>query len=135
VREVILESVYAYNNRHQILWDLLLERDESVNISHRQMPTWDQHQEFIESRPYKSWYFVCDPSPVGACYLTNADEIGAFIFKQHHKKGYGRFAIKQIMELHGKRRYLANIAPQNDPSRFLFTGLGFKLLQNTYVHE
>jgi RimJ/RimL family protein N-acetyltransferase len=129
-----LISVYSRDDRAELLYQLLAERDETVNISHKGMPTFKDHEKFIASHPYEDWCFVCDPEPVGAVYLTKQNEIGVFIFTGSQGKGYAREAIKALMEKHGPRRYLANINPHNEASRFLFSGLGFKLVQQTYEH-
>ena len=127
-----LTSVYDRPDRHVLLFNLLAERGAEVNISHRSMPGWCQHIAFVEGKPYEAWYFINDPEPVGACYLTNHNEIGVFVFAAHQKKGYARAAVKAIIDLHGPGRYLANVSPHNEASRFLFSGLGFKMLQHTY---
>ncbi len=111
---------------------MLAERDASVNISHRAMPSWDEHIKFVNSKPYQAWYFICDPEPIGTCYLTERNEIGVFIHKQFQGKGYGKKAVEMLMQKHGQRRYLANISPENEPSAVLFAKLGFKLVQHTF---
>lgn len=118
-------------DRYTLLYDLLSERDETVNISHREMPHWEDHAKFVEKHPYEAWYFI-GQEPVGAIYLTKQNEIGIGIFKEHQGKGYGPQAIKELMRRHGKRRYLANINPRNEPSARVFSNLGFKLVQHTY---
>jgi hypothetical protein len=37
-----------------------------------------------------------------------------------------------LMQRHGHRRYLANINPRNERSAYLFSRLGFNLVQHTY---
>jgi RimJ/RimL family protein N-acetyltransferase len=127
-----LTSIYDRADRHDLLYRLLAERGDEVSISHKEMPSFDEHVTFVELQPYEAWYFICDPDPVGACYLSRQDEIGVFVFGEHQKKGYARAAVKAIMQRHGPRRYLANVNPRNEASRFLFTGLGFKMIQHTY---
>ncbi len=34
------------------------ERSADVNISHREMPSWDAHLEFIRRKPYTAWYLI-----------------------------------------------------------------------------
>lgn len=126
-----LTSVYRRPDRHEILYRLLSERDEGVNISHKAMPCWGDHIRFVESMPYEAWYFIGDV--FGACYLSRQNEIGVFVFNEHRGKGYGRAAIQEIMRLHGKRRYLANVNPRNERSAALFASLGFELCQHTYA--
>ena len=127
-----LISIFERPDRASLLYELLTERDETVNISHKAMPCWGDHVRFVESNPYRAWYFVMDEKPVGSCYLSKHNEIGVQIFKAHQGKGYGRQAVQAIISAHGPRRYLANINPHNERSKELFTGLGFKLIQHTY---
>ena len=35
----------------RFLYDLLKERNSSINISHRKMPTYKQHVKFVNSKP------------------------------------------------------------------------------------
>lgn len=127
-----LISVYDRPDRYELLYNLLGERDPIVNISHKVRPSWAEHVSFVNSQPYEAWYFICDPDPLGSIYLTRQNEIGAFIFKRAQGLGYGPQAIKALMELHGPRRYLANVAPNNSKSQRLFTGMGFKMISHTY---
>ena len=127
-----LASVYERPDRAQLLFQLLEERGPDVSISHKAMPTWDEHVRFVESRPYQAWYFIEAEGVVGACYLSKQDEIGVFVFNAHQGKGYGPWAIEAIMLKHGKRRYLANINPRNTKSAEIFRNLGFKQIQVTF---
>lgn len=127
-----LISIYERPDRALVLHQLLEERDPSANISHKAMPSWDEHVRFVESKPYQSWYFIEDEVIVGACYLSKQDEIGVFVFKAYQGKNYGTWAIEALMLKHGKRRYLANISPRNERSVEVFRNLGFKHIQNTY---
>jgi RimJ/RimL family protein N-acetyltransferase len=119
-----------------LLYKLLEERPETVNISHKSMPTLDEHRKFVESHPYQYWALIqvtdhYGPFYVGAVYITKLRELGIFIFKEHQGKGYAKEALeKTIAKWPG--RFLANVAPQNEKSINLFTGLGFKRIQSTY---
>lgn len=128
-----LANVYDYGGSERILWDLLLEREPHVNISHHDMPSWDAHCAFIESRPYREWYIVLGDRdvPVGACYLSRWNEIGVFIFSKHRHNGYGPTAVMALMLRHADERLLANVSPNNPESRKLFEGLGFRHIQDT----
>lgn len=131
-----LTTVYARPDRHIILWQLLKERDASVNISHREMPSYQEHVRLIESRPYEAWYFIDlgrKTGCVGACYLTRRNEIGVQVFEKHQGKGYGKSAVSLLMTLNGSNRFLANVNPRNERSAALFKSLGFSLVQHTYA--
>jgi RimJ/RimL family protein N-acetyltransferase len=119
-----------------VLYRLLKGRSKSVNISHREMPSWKKHTEFIASKPYSAWYLILEserPLKVyGSVYLTKQDEIGIFLFDEHQKKGYGPKAIKMLMDLQPRKKYLANISPENKSSKEMFKRMGFTHLQSTY---
>ncbi|AJW71791.1 GNAT family N-acetyltransferase [Nitrosopumilus adriaticus] len=120
----------------QFLYDLLKERDPKANISHKKMPTFAQHEKFVNSRPYSKWYVISDSGKnVGSIYLTKENEIGIFIKKNTQNKGIGVSAITKMMEKNPRSRYLANVNPKNKKSIQFFKKNGFKLLQYTFELE
>lgn len=131
-----MKLIDVYSELHSAklnCWRLLQEREETVNISHKVMPTWEEHCRFIDSKPYKAWYLIQDASQefVGTIYVSKMDEIGLFIYKAHQGQGKGRSALKALRELY-KGRLLANIAPSNYRSKAMFISSGFKPIQETY---
>lgn len=131
-----LVDVHETSLATRILYDLLKERNPDHNISHKSMPSFDEHLEFVETRPYTAWYLIkSEMDYLGAVYLSREDEIGIFIFKEHQNQGYSSWAIEQIMAYHPRERYYANIAPLNHISKKVFRGLGFRKLQETYIYN
>lgn len=118
----------------KVLWQLMQEREPHVNISHRGMPTWEQHVNFVSSRPYKNWWIIQtdEGECAGACYLSKQNEIGVFVLKAYSGRSIGLSAICEIMVLHPGERLLANINPRNESSIALFERLGFRHCQSTY---
>ena len=118
------------------LYDLLEERPAEASISHRRMPTWKQHQNFVATSDYLDWCLIQNAAGiVGAVYLTRANEIGIGIFREFQGHGYGPNAVVMMMMKHGERNYYANINPANEPSRKMFERLGFKAVQHTLALE
>lgn len=141
------------------LYLLLEERPIEASISHQEMPTWEDHVRFVERTvphrieegemlhrySYEDWCLIdCEGQcagpkrygdVVGCVYLTRANEIGVSVFRDYQRLGIGPHAVRLLMEKHGRRRYLANCNPANEPSRKMFEKLGFKLLQVTYALE
>ncbi len=113
------------------LYRLLQERPAEANISHRAMPTYDEHCAFVQRRPYSAWYLIHNRDPLGAIYLTVTDEIGVAIAREAQGNGYAQMAILSLMELHPRKRYLANVAPDNAASHALFARFG-KVIQHTF---
>jgi RimJ/RimL family protein N-acetyltransferase len=138
-----LLDVYGNPAAEALLFKLLQERTPEQSISHKAMPTPEEHRAFIASRPYEAWYLVeaavdivdcvaLITELVGAVYLTRQREIGVGILKQYRGNGYGKHAVKAVMQRHPGARFLANINPQNEASREMFKSLGFRHIQETY---
>ena len=117
----------------QFLYELLSERDSRANISHKKMPTYDEHLKFVTSKPYSKWYIIYYYNKKsGSIYLSKQNEIGIFLKKEIQGKGIGTKALELIMKKNGSKRYLANISPKNKKSIEFFKKHGFKLVQYTY---
>lgn len=117
----------------KFLFDLLKQREGIVNISHKSLPTWEEHVEFIKNNTYQSWDIIwVDNVRIGNIYLTDRDELGIFLDKKSQSNGYGSIAITEFMKKNGKKRYLANINPTNYKSIQFFGKHGFIHIQNTY---
>jgi len=115
-----------------VLYALLRERQPHVSISHREMPTFDEHERFVRSRPYAHWYLIeVEDKYIGAIYLTHNDEIGIHIFGGSQDKGHGHAAVALLMKAHPRKRYLANINPANKRARSFLESIGFHALQET----
>lgn len=113
---------------------MLQERTPDVNISHRKMPSWEQHIDYVKRGDHKHWYLI-ETRPggiVGQVYLSDRDEIGIQIFWQHQRRGYGTAALQAFFDIIGPGEYLANVNPRNKKSQNLWHSLGFELIQYTY---
>jgi len=118
---------------YEFLFKLLQDRKPNVSISHKKMPTYLQHVEFIESKPYEKWYIVLlDEKNIGSTYLSKNDEIGISLIEEMKGKGMGGRILELIIEKNPRNRYLANINPNNSRSVRFFEKNGFKLIQHTF---
>lgn len=116
-----------------ILYDLLAERTPEQSISHKGMPTMDEHTAFVRSQPYQAWYMIdVDGDYVGCVYLSKAREIGVSIFEKRRGKGYATQAVEELMRKWPGKFY-ANINPANAASIAFFSKLGFQQIQVTYA--
>lgn len=141
-----MRLVDVYSVREQavhFLYKLLAERPREANISHAAMPTMQQHRKFVASKPYRAWFLIEEGERyVGAVYATQWNEIGIAVLKECQGFGVGRNAVAALMEklkplptipAIREGRWLANVAPDNERSHRLFTGLGGKVVSMTYA--
>ena len=118
---------------YSFLYDLLTKRDQRANISHKKMPTFEEHVKFVESKPYSKWYIIeYDGTKAGSAYLTKQDEIGLFLKNDLQEKNIGKSVLKLLIKKNPRKRYLANINPQNKNSIRFFKKNGFELIQYTF---
>jgi len=117
----------------RFLYQLLKERDSKINISHRKMPSYDEHIHFILSNPYSAWYIIkLKNKKTGSIYLSKQNEVGIFIKKEYQNLHLGGISLKLLTRKHKRKRYLANVNPRNKKSINFFKTNGFNLIQNTY---
>lgn len=129
---MILVPVASVPNAVHILYELLKERPPEAAISHKRMPTFEEHAAFVAGHPYQVWYLLkVGGTCVGSAYISKQREVGIFIFRSHHGRGYGRQAIRLLREAH-PGRLLANVAPGNAASHQFFKALGAVKVQETY---
>jgi RimJ/RimL family protein N-acetyltransferase len=155
--EISFANVYGENGKPStvalsLLYAMLEERGPEVNISHRKMPSWEQHVAFVSARPHPYWFLIYDKEWVpaegsldsdtddfdeyciGQIYLTNLREIGIQLFRHKHiREGYGTAAVTKLMELVQPRGpFFANVSPKNKVSQAFFESMGFSVTQWTY---
>ena len=100
---------------YEFLYELLSERKQITFISHKKMPTYEEHVKFIESEPYSKWYIIqIDDKKIGSIYLTKENEIGIFLKEPIQRRGIGSNALNELIDINPGLRYLANINPKNE---------------------
>lgn len=118
---------------YMFLYEILKQRDPTINISHKTMPTYVEHTKFWESKPYQyAGIIETDNTRQGYCYITRNNEIGIFIEEKHKGKGLGKKTIRILLRKFQGQTMYANINPLNEPSKNLFKKFGFKKIQETY---
>ena len=132
------------------LYSHMEQRSPDQNISHRSMPTWEQHVAFVGSKPYSGWWLVYDHieasnagedgegcpqreyTCIGQVYFTRAREIGIQISNDYWRIGYGSEITTKVIEMVPRGPIFANVSPRNIASQKLFESLGFGVVQWTY---
>ena len=115
------------------LYDLLKTRDSRANISHKKVPSYDEHVHFILSNPYTIWYIIeYEGKKIGSVYLSKQDEIGISLVDDSLYDKIGKSVIKLLIKNNPRKRYLANVSPQNKKLQDFFVNSGFTGLEYTY---
>jgi RimJ/RimL family protein N-acetyltransferase len=129
--KIILKLVSKSDYR--FLYDLLAQRNSKINISHKRMPTWEEHVRFVKSKPYSKWYIIYNKDEkIGSIYLSKQSEIGIHLLKKYEKESIHLESIKKLMVLNSKIKFRANVSPKNKNYIMLFEKLGFEMIQHTY---
>lgn len=75
------EAVRPDDEQIHCLFDLLSRRHHV--ISHQAQPSFDEHEQFVRSHPYRAWYIVRQTSAaIGSFYITENNFIGLNISHQ-----------------------------------------------------
>jgi hypothetical protein len=119
---------------YRFLFKNLKERKPIVNISHRKMPTYNEHVKFVLSKPYKKWYIILDRNKkIGSVYLTKDNEIAMHFCKGILDTRIYQITYDLITEKNPRHRYFVNISPKNSKIINLYKKNGFTLRQVTYA--
>ena len=129
-----IELKQVAKNDMLFLYELLKNKDPSTNISHKKMPSYDEHVKFVMSKPYTNWYIIeCDKKNVGSIYLSKRDEIGISINNDFEYDQIAKMALKLLMKINPRKRYRVNVSPKNIRLQEFFLKSGFTGFE--YVYE
>ena len=67
----------------EILYERLASRKYS--ISHKTLPTFERHQEFVSSHPYLHWCFIVKEHTIGTYYVTDLNSVGIEIDEEFYE--------------------------------------------------
>ena len=90
-----IELKKVSKNDVDFLYQMLKERDETVNVTHHKMPTYEMHKKFVmESNPYDGWYIILlESKKVGYIWIENNNDI--YKSKYSNKKQSYTYSIKK----------------------------------------
>ncbi len=106
--KIMLVDISKQPNSVRVLFDLLLARIDG--ISHKVMPSFEDHSDFVTSHPYKAWYFILEEEkPIGSCYVKSDNSIGInATFRSPHELSQ---VVKCILERHTPEPEIKSVRP------------------------
>ena len=126
----------------EFLYQLFSERPALTNISHIELPPFEEHRQFISGNPYQHWLILeAGGEWVGSLHATKWNAIGVAILKAHQRKGYARHAIQKYVGTHAplppipsirRGAFTINVAPEYEACKSLVKYLGGRLIHLTY---
>lgn len=131
IRDLIRLEIVNENDA-QFLYDMLKERDSTVNVEHTKLPTYKKHVDFIKSNPYDGWYIIlADSVKLGHIFVDSENRIGWFVKKEYKGFGFVIQAFDELKKLHKREKYIGKINPKNIDAQNLIVKLNF-VLKETY---
>ena len=118
----------------KFLFNHLKERDPREKISHKKMPTYDEHVKFVLSKPYSKWYIIFEKNKkIGSVYLTKADEIGLHLKKGYFRESLLKAILESLMKNEPNKRFVFNVSPRNKKFMKFLQKNGYMISQQTVV--
>ena len=118
----------------KFLFNHLKERDPRENISHKKMPTYDEHVKFVLSKPYSKWYIIFEKNKkIGSVYLTKADELGLHLKKEYFRESMLKEILECLMKNEQNKRFVFNVSPRNKKFMKFLQKNGYVISQQTVV--
>lgn len=124
-----------------VLYRLLKKRLDSHNISNANLPTYEEHELFVFSNPYRAWYLIqYEKNYVGSFYLLKSNSVGIFLIPKHIN--FFPLVIEFLMSRYKPLPLIKsvrapffsiNISPENADLIKAIENFGGKLVQQTYV--
>jgi len=112
----------------EFLYEMLKERDSRINVSHKELPTFQQHKKFVKSKPCDGWYIImAQEKKVGHIQIYNDDRIGWFIKNEYKRLGFVIPAFEKLKKIHPREKYLGKVNPDNLEAQNLLIKLNFVL--------
>ena len=137
--EFSLIPINSSKKHIEILYNLLKERVH--NISHKQLPSYDEHKSFILNHPYREWFLVKNNSTYyGSIYVLDNNCIGINIDTDNMNiiKKSINWVVSEIKPLPGiksvrNKDFHININPNNKKMAKLLDNLNADLIEHTYI--
>lgn len=122
----------------KFLYELLKTREYS--ISHKEIPSFEEHSNFVQNHPYHKWFIIENQSNlIGSLYIHKDNSIGLDILNQFEE------LIPDLLSLLEKRykplpyiksvrskNFFLNVSPKNKRLHDLLISSGYEISQVSF---
>ncbi|MDB2689106.1 GNAT family N-acetyltransferase [Luminiphilus sp.] len=133
--EISFKSVATWDAG--LLYRLLQKR--KCNISHRKMPSYESHYNFVRNNPYLHWYIVYDLAPIGSFYVKSDNSVGLNLMSldRRYIAAILNFISRELTPLGSvpsmvAENYFINVAYENHGLRRALIESGLNPIQVSY---
>ena len=140
--KIKLEPVIPNDIQIELLYQQLSSR--TYHISHGELPSFENHKEFVAKHPYRAWFIIKSKHLVlGNVYLQYDNSIGLNCYDQ-----ITEIQIKSILDLISiewqpldpitsvrSDKFFLNVATSNIELQNKLKNLGLKERQRSFVYE
>ena len=120
----------------RFLYKLLKKRSPKENISHKKLPSFNQHIKFIKSKPYQKWYIIeKNRKKIGTIYFSKQNEIGIHFLPNTRSELTSQVVIQELIRKNPGKKYFTNVNPKNYSLIKFFEKNGFSLFQHTLEYN
>lgn len=140
--DIKFEKIAPTETQIVALYDLLLKREHT--ISHKVVPSFEEHAAFVNANPYRAWYLVLVSDEVaGTFYVSNENTVGINIARNSDETIIDSICsyifaeytpLPEIKSVRGPA-FAINVAPDNEFLINALDRLNKKVLQISYSLE
>ena len=111
-KKIRFEKIIGSSYQICALYELL--KDRTNNISHKNMPNFEEHKKFVKNNPYKVWYLVLiDEKNIGAFYIKYDNSVGL-------KLSFQELFLIDLIIKYIKRNYEPEVAIASEVSSYFY---------------
>lgn len=131
--DIKVQDVYEVpgDERYQRLWYLMSR--EADQIGQDTMRPWGAHVDFIDSKPYRDWYFIEVEGELAGCvHLTTANEVVLGLLADYYDAGIGSVVMQEMFARHPNETLCARVSGDQIGGAFFLENCGFKEVMRLY---
>jgi hypothetical protein len=136
---LLFELIKGEKHQIDVLYALLKKRIHT--ISHRTIPNYEEHVNFVNNNPYRLWFLLRDGEEyIGSVYLTEQNSVGIDVLDLRFAEYLSHIIdkikneYKPLDELKSVRpgHFSINVSPSNHQLKSALEEQGCRIAQVTY---